>query len=167
MATFGKTTIGTTANVAWPGSSSSISLCQFNLADNNASISKLTSYSSTLSAATEMKLLIYDDVGNKPNSVIAVTLPASILANQFIDSAFQSPFTLNSGNYWLGIIANEQGFGVASAAGTNYVAGGNAYPTITSPFPGGASSITSSFQKSIYATYTINASGDGWIVALV
>lgn len=156
MATFGKTAIGTTtAGVAWPSDATTLSACQFNLSDNNALVTKLTTYSSTLSLATEWRGVIYDDSSNTPNSVIAITAPASIVADSFVNLPFVSSFNLNSGNYWLGVMANGTALTSTDVAGPNRIATGITYPTPPSPFPGGAASTFSANQKTIYATYTV------------
>jgi len=176
MATFGKTDRGPLGAVLFPASSVIVSASRFTLPDNNAVISKMTFFSSALSGdpASSVKLLIYDKGGNDlPSSLIAVTQAASVGAgvNIFIDAPFASPPTLNSGDYFLGLIANGQIWTTASTIGAgtllNPVSGSNAnaYPTVTSPFP---SVVTlSANQKAIYATYTVDSPSEGFTIALI
>ncbi len=158
MATFGRTDLGNLPSGAlWPASSSTISVSQFNLPKNNSSITKLTTYASVFGSATatEWKGIIYNDSSNTPSSLIAVTLPASIIAGSWIDLVFSNSFVLNSGNYWLGVMGDGVGIGTgASVTGINRAGQPvTAYPSLTGIFPTGTSSVVSTIQKSIYATY--------------
>lgn len=163
MATFGKTTIGDTSNTSWPPSNVVVSLSQFTLNDAIASISKLTTFSSVINTATEWKGFIYSDVSDNPVSLLAATLPASILTNQFIDLPFSSNVILNGGKYWLGVMGDGQGLTTsASATGINRISGPmNAYPSVTGTFQVTSSTISVN-QKPIYATYI-----DSWNFTMI
>lgn len=174
MATFGKTDRGVTGGTNFPQSNVIVTACRFTLPDDNAVIAKMTAYSSTLGSSSSIKGVIYEVGGNNlPSSLIAQTGEASVGGgvNTFIDVVFASPPTLNSGDYFLGLIANGAFLTSSSniGAGTllNPVSGStaNPYPTVTSPFP---SVVTlSPNQKTIYATYSVDTPSSGFTISLI
>lgn len=157
MATFGKTNIGGTTPVLFPGDNISTSVCQFSLLDNNASITKLTAYQFTKGTGTKWKGVIYSDSANLPLTLLGVTNEVLLGADaNWVDLPFASPLLLNAGLYWIGVIGDAQITTASDVAGLNSIdAASNPYPATTSPFSQTSTSVS---QNSIYATYTVSYS---------
>lgn len=154
MAALGNTTIGIQANTQFPVSASTLSTCQFPLQVNDATVTKLSVYDTT-GGNGNMRGLVYNDNGNTPGSLIAATPATSVLGGgTWNDLPFTAPFKLNVGSYWLGVIADgTRTTNSIPTTGLNVNTNDSAlFPTLTSPIP---ASVLSSFQKAIYATFTL------------
>lgn len=169
MATLGNTEVRTnemSTSTAWPSNASTVSACQFPLQVNGAVFTSMSTYTtSTSTAITDTKLLIYSDGADAPASIIAITPAASLMTGlaQWNTINFAQPFTLNAGNYWLAIMANTNGStnSLTSVTGKNRVSNeANTFPT---PTPSFLSVTSSSFQKAIYATFTLPSVFSGTI----
>lgn len=153
--TFGKTSIGATS-VSWPNANKSTS--QFNLPDSSVSISKLTTYYSSGGTCNIYGIIYNDNGSNAPNALKGTTDILVTVSAGWNDLTFASPLSLtSSGNYWLGVISST-----VCANGRGDSAGNNAFNSDSPPpdNPFGTPS-SSSFQKSVYATYTASGGGSG------
>lgn len=159
--TFGYTTIGATS-VSWPNGNNSTS--QFNLPVGNVVVTKLTTYwAGAGSCGNPVYGDIYSDTGsNAPGALLGVTegLSTAQVIDGWNDMRFSSPVEIvSSGNYWLGVISAS-----SCAAGRGDSAGNNAFTADTPPpdDPFGAPT-SSSFRKSIYATYEFHPTATMYI----
>lgn len=168
MATLGRNTgvgEGVNINVSFPFNASTVSLCSFPLQVNGATFTKMTVIKTGGASVVSLIGLIYNEAGVTPTSLLAATNPTSILNyGADTDLTFAAPFTLNSGNYHLGVIA-EGNFITSGTSETSSVL--NTISNLSNTFPAVTPSLSSisysAFSKQIYATFTLPSIFSGTI----
>jgi hypothetical protein len=156
--TFGKTTVGTLANV---NPIPTLQVQRFQLTENGT-VSKLTVYVSGQSSLCNIIGVIYADNAGVPTTLVAKTPPTNVAgAAGWYDLVFSSPVSLTAGYYHLGWLS-----GASTTLTTYYDAGGTHtwntglqksapfYPTPPNPF---VVEKQNAYTFSIYATYTPRA----------
>lgn len=167
MATLGNTEVrdypGGFTNTTFPGNASTISASQFPLQVNDGVFTSMSTYCASITGITARLFMFNDDGNNTPASLIAMTTVASLASVGWLEIPFTSPFTLNSGLYWLGIAASGgvTTRSLTSVTGQNRVGNeANTFPAVTTSF---LSVTSSNFQKPIYATFTLPSVFSGTI----
>lgn len=157
MATFGKTSIGASAQ----NDGGNIQRGSRYRLFESGSVTKISFYSNVPSGTAKVKCAIYADNAGSPGALKGVTNEVSVTntVGQWNDYTFASPVSLTAGYYWL--VFNNDGLsglyhqyhGDSFTNGHAYA--GSTYPTFSDPFG------TASYQNydtSIYATYTPTSS---------
>lgn len=160
MATLGNTEVRDWGSFStfFPTNASTVSASQFPLQVNEATFTSVSLYVSSLAiAVSNVRYLVYNDGADAPASLIAVTPATSIMTGlaQWNPVNFTQPFVLNSGNYWLAVMADGAMIvpSLGSVTGKNRISNeANTFPT---PTPSFLSVTSSNFQKPIYATFTL------------
>ena len=152
--TFGKTTVGTLADV---NPVATLQAQRFQLTENGT-VSKLTVYVGGQSSTCNIIGVIYADNAGVPTTLIAKTPITNVAgAAGWRDLVFSSPVSLTAGYYHLGWLS-----GASTILTTYYDAGGthtwntgsSFYPTPPNPF---VVQRQNAYTFSIYATYTPRA----------
>lgn len=154
--TFGYTSIGATS-VAFAGASVK-SASQYTLSEAG-DVTKITVYQDTapgLSAA-----FIYDTSAGNANVLLGSALEDVAGTTGWSDFTLSTPVSVVAGDYFLGVISTSGRTGKADSTGTpgtgvNQFNADAGYPNPSNPF---GTPSSSSFEKSIYATYTPSGGG--------
>lgn len=157
MATFGKTTIGGSAESIF-GTGTARATGPFSLTENGA-VSKVSVYGKWDSSGANGSSLIasiYADNSGAPGALQGTTQATTAVTNVagWWDLTFASNLNLTTGSYWIAFLHNASGhnfqinFDTVTNAESNATA---TYPTFPSTWTVAS---TTSHQLSAYATYT-------------